>query len=1185
MSTRLLALLFMIGFASTVTAAVTAADSQVPDYSAEVRPILANHCFTCHGPDDKSRKGKLRLDEHASATTPAKSGEIAVVAGKPDSSELIKRIFTSDEDELMPPPAVKKELSAKEKDILRRWIAGGADYQPHWAFIAPKQAALPKVANAAWVANPIDQFVLARLEQEKLLPAPSADRTTLIRRVSLDLIGLPPTPAEVDAFIADTSLDAYTKLVDRLLASPHYGERWARKWLDLARYADTNGYEKDRQRSLWPWRDWVITAINSDLPFDQFTIRQIAGDLLPNATTQDRIATGFHRNTMLNEEGGIDPLEYRFYSMVDRVATTGKTWLGLTIGCAQCHTHKFDPITHREYYQMMALMNNADEPVSMIKPDDFAKRAADAETKIAHVIDGLPTQYPIDVYVWNSAVTSTFTSTGGEKAEQQKDGSWLLSGDGAEKETYTVTIDSDATEFSGLRLEALPDGDRAVGRAASGNFVITGLVISAGPRDGELKTMKLKDASADFSQKDFEVKGAIDGKAKTGWAVQGSDLKALHTATFALTEPLRAAAGVRVQVTISQQHGDRHTLRRFRLSLGHEDPARNTPKAHLAAADQAFNRWLADQSKTVVTWRQLRPSSASSAVPILSVLSDDSVLSSGDITKSDVYTTIYKTDLAGVTAVRLETLPDESLSGGGPGRVYYEGDPGDFFLCELSATVDGQKISFARAEHSAAEGGNTAAKAVDGKPETGWGIGDQAGQAQSAMFVLSQPITHGAELNISMLFERYYASSLGHYRISVTTDAPPSSIGVLPPEVAAVILTPAAQRTPAHLTQAKNYWLANAPELKNARGEIERLRDSLRSFPTTLVMVERPAEHTRPTFIYNRGEYLQPGERVEPGTLHVLNQFPLDAPKNRLGLAKWLVARDNPLTARVTVNRYWAAFFGRGIVRTIDDFGYQGESPSHPALLDWLAVEFMEHGWSVKALHKLIVTSATYRQASPVDQALLARDAQNALLARGPRFRIEAEMIRDSMLSAAGLLSAKIGGPSVFPPQPANITTEGAFGGLDWKVSQGEDRYRRGLYTFMKRTAPYAMTNAFDAPSGDFCIAQREISNSPLQALMMLNDAVVIEAAQGLAKAVIGHSAEMPSRVTELLRRCLARQPSADEITRLSAFVARQQARFVAKELDPAALAGKGDGDQAERAAWTALARALMNTDEFVTKE
>ncbi len=1181
MSTRLSALFFMIVFAATVTAA----DTAVPDFSAEVRPILANHCFKCHGPDDQTLKGKLRLDERISATTPAKSGEIAVVPGKPDDSELIKRIFTTDEDDLMPPPAAKKELNAKEKDILRRWIAGGADYQPHWAFMAPQQAALPKVADAAWVANPIDQFVLARLEQEKIKPSPTADRATLIRRVSLDLIGLPPTPTEVDAFIADQSPDAYAKLVDRLLASPRYGERWARKWLDLARYADTNGYEKDRQRSLWPWRDWVINSINADLPFDQFTIRQIAGDLLPNATTQDRIATGFHRNTMLNEEGGIDPLEYRFYSMVDRVATTGKTWLGLTTGCAQCHTHKFDPITHREYFQLMALMNNADEPVSMIKPDDFAKRQAEAQTKIAQLIGGLPAQYPIDIYVWNSAGAATFTSTGGEKAEQQKDGSWLLTGDGAEKETYTVTIDSETTKFSGLRLEALPDGERSVGRAASGNFVISQIAVSAGPRDGELKTVKLKDATADFSQKEFDVKGAIDGKAKTGWGVQGSDLKALHTATFALTEPLRAAAGVRVQVTISQQHGDRHTLRRFRLSLGYEDPARNTPKAHLAAADQAFDRWLADQSKTVVTWRQLRPASASSAVPILQVLSDDSVLSSGDITKSDVYTSIYKTDLAGVTAVRLETLPDESLSGGGPGRVYYEGDPGDFFLCEFTATSDGQKLSFSRAEHSAAEGGNTAAKAVDGKPETGWGIGNQAGQAQSAMFVLSQPITQGGELNISMLFERYYASSLGRYRISVTTDVPPSSIGVLPPKVAAVLMMPTAQRTPAHITVAKNHWLANAPELKNARSEIERLDDSLRSFPTTLVMVERPAEHTRPTFIYHRGEYLQPGERVEPGTLSVLNPFPKDAPKNRLGLATWLVARDHPLTARVTVNRYWASFFGRGIVRTIDDFGYQGESPSHPALLDWLAVEFMERGWSVKALHKLIVTSATYRQASPVDQALLARDPHNILLARGPRFRVEAEMIRDSMLAAAGMLSAKMGGPSVFPPQPASVTTEGAFGGLDWRVSPGEDRYRRGLYTFMKRTAPYAMTNAFDAPSGDFCIAQREISNSPLQALMMLNDAVVIEAAQGLAKAVIKQSADSAARVSELLRRCLARKPSADEITRLRAFVARQQARFVAKELDPAALAGKGDGDPAERAAWTALARAVMNTDEFVTKE
>jgi hypothetical protein len=1169
----------------SLVAGVLTAGEAAPDFTTQVRPILSKHCFTCHGPDDKSRKGKLRLDQREAAVGEGKSGEIAIVPGKPQASEVIKRILTSDEDDRMPPPSAKKPLSEADKDILTRWIAAGAEYRPHWAFVAPLKAPLPAVTRAEWSGNPIDRFVIARLEAEHLAPAPEADRATLIRRASLDLVGLPPTPAEVDAFLADTSPEAYTRLIDRLLASPHYGERWARKWLDLARYADTNGYEKDRPRSMWPWRDWVIGALNADMPFDQFTIRQLAGDLLPNATQQDRVATGFHRNTMINEEGGIDPLEYRFHAMTDRMATTGKTWLGLTTGCAQCHTHKFDPLPHREYFQLMALMNNADEPVLMLEPGDFPAKRAEVEAKVATLIDGLPGRFPVDTRTWAPSSQATFTSAAGEVAERQGDGSWRLTGEGAERDTWTVTIDSGATTFSVLRLEALPDGERSVGRAGSGNFVITDLTVSAGPRDGELKPVKLKSISADFSQKDYDAKGAIDGDPRTGWAVHGGDMKAARTATVLTAEPVVVAGGMRVQVTLAQQYGDRHTLRRFRLSLGHDDPARDTPASRLAAADAAYARWEQERSQATVRWRVVKPARAVAAVPILTVLDDDSVFSSGDITKSDVYDVTLAGDFAGVTALRLEALPDERLPGGGPGRVHYEGQPGDFLLTELTALVDGKPLGFARAAHSFADGGNHAAKAVDGKTDTGWGTRGQAGKAHSALFVFERPLGPAAEVKLAMLFERYYASALGRFRWSVTSDPAPATIAALPPAIEVALLTPAAQRDRAQVQALRRHWSETAPELAEARKEIDHLRASLRSHPTTLVLSERAAEHTRPTFIHHRGEFLQPGERVEPGTFSMLNPFPADAPRNRLGLARWLVARDQPLTARVTVNRQWAAFFGRGLVRTVDDFGYQGEYPSHPALLDWLAVEFMERGWSMKSLHRLIATSATYRQASRADEAALRRDPHNVLLARGPRFRVDAEVIHDSLLTAAGLLSRKLGGPSVFPPQPESVTTEGAYGRFEWKVSQGEDRHRRGLYTFMKRTAPYAMAAAFDAPSGEACLAQREISNSPLQALMLLNDPVVLEAAQALGRNLASAPGDDAARISLAMRHCLGRGPSAAEAGRLAEFVTRQRQRLSAAGSAPAALAGSGEGPAGERAVWTAVARALMNTDEFVTKE
>ncbi|KAF0177680.1 MAG: hypothetical protein FD161_2324 [Limisphaerales bacterium] len=1050
---------FATAFAALLGALPIFAAAPAPDFQRDVRPILSRQCFACHGPDEHARKAGLRLDLREAALKPAKSGKRALVPGKPDQSELVRRITSTDHNKVMPPPETKKHLTPAEMDTFRRWVASGADYQPHWAFIKPKQAALPKVKQAGWPQNAIDHFILARLEKEGLKPSPPADDYTLVRRLYLDLIGLPPTPEEADDFVRQLSLSrsptfspaagesgqvrrreselkVIAALVDKLLASPHYGERWARKWLDLARYADTNGYEKDRPRNIWPWRDWVIRALNEGLPFDQFTIQQLAGDLLP-AVQGSRfkvqgldplVATGFHRNTMLNEEGGIDPLEFRFYAMADRVATTGTTWLGLTLMCAQCHTHKFDPIPQTEYYGVMAFLNNADEPDQDLPDAALDELHRKNLERAATLLAGLPRQFPADT---NS------------------------------------------------------------------------------------------------------------------------------------TPPVPGA---------------KHLERRFAT-------------------------WLKAERARVVTWTTLRPDEAKSNLPLLTVQPDSSIFASGDISKNDTYTLRFKSVLAGTAALRLEALPDDRLPAHGPGMAYYEGPKGDFFLGEFRVKAASQPVKLARASQTYAKlwlGGDrsSAALAIDGNPETGWGVFERFGERHVAVFHFDQPLAATGDLEVLLQFGRHYACSLGRFRLSATTEAQ-AAASELTEEAEALLRVPEAQLTTAQRAKLREQFLLVAPELKSARAEIERLRKPP-VHQTTLVLRERPLENPRPTHRHHRGEFLSPKEAVAPTVLGVLNPLPAAAPKNRLGFAQWLVSPENPLTARVTVNRQWAAFFGRGLVRTTEDFGLQGDAPTHPELLDWLAVEFMKHDWSLKLLHKLIVTSATYQQSSAVAAEVRRRtepstppirlltsaatDPDNRLLSRFPRSRLDAELIRDSVLRASGLLSPKIGGPSVFPPQPASVTQEGVYGGKSWDESKGEDRYRRGLYTFAKRSAPYAMFNTFDGPSGEACVARRDVSNTPLQALTLLNDTVILEAAQALGRQLAAQPGSIETRVETLFRRCLTRPPTANERAQLVKFFETQRARFASGELKAADFAGKGDGDANDRAAWTALARALLNLDEMIAK-
>jgi hypothetical protein len=971
-----------------------------PDFTRDVRPILAKNCFKCHGPDEKTRKGGLRLDVREAALA------AAIVPGQPGKSELMSRIHAGDPAKVMPPPSTKIQLTTQQKDVLQRWIAAGAKYQKHWAFVPPRQPTPPKVMHKEWVRNAIDAFILARLEAAKLSPSPPADRTTLIRRLSLDLIGLPPMPEEVDAFLQDASPRAYEALVERLLASPHYGERWARRWLDLARYADTNGYEKDRARTIWPYRDWVIQALNDDMPFDRFTIEQIAGDMLPRATPEQIVATGFHRNTMINEEGGIDPLEFRYYAVVDRTNTTATAWLGLTFGCAQCHSHKYDPITQRDYYRMFAYLNNADEPDYAIPQVDIVKQRTALQVQIAKLNAELPDRFP-----------------GGA-----------------------------------------------------------------------------------------------------------------------------------------------------------------------AARDQAFQKWQEGESAKAAKWTLVRPTTMKTNKAHLDLLEDGSILAGGDQTKSDTYEITFTADIPGVTALRLEVLPHDSLPDHGPGRTYYEGRKGDFFLSELSLAVNGTPLPFSGASHDYAQAAFGASKVgaaycFDGLPNTGWSTTDQPGKAHQAVFYFDKPVHLQGAATLKMLFERHYACGLGRFRLAVTTAPRRAEASVHGEPVQSILARPVGQRTQEDNALLLRRFLEVAPEVAAARKEIDALRAALPSYPVTMVMKERDPKHPRTTHLHHRGEFLQPKEKVTPGVPAFLAARPQDWPRNRLEFARWLVAAENPLTARVAVNRQWQALFGRGLVKTVEDVGLQGDLPTHPELLDWLAVEFVRQGWSMKKLHKLIVMSAAYQQSSHVTPELLKQDPDNQFLTRGPRVRLEAELIRDSLLRASGQLSTKMGGPSVFPPQPPALSTEGVYGAIKWTPSAGEDRYRRGLYTFLKRSIPYGMFSTFDGVTGENCLARREISNTPLQALTMLNDPVVIDAAQALAGKVLAKKGTTEERLTLLFRRCLGRTPTAMEQTTLRTFFQHQVARLSKGEVNAKTIAGPGESDVLERAAWTLTARAVFNLDEMITKE
>jgi mono/diheme cytochrome c family protein len=1029
------------------------ANSGVPakvDFQKDIQPIFEKNCYSCHGP--ASQMNGFRLDTKAGTLAGGTSGK-AIIPGKASESTLYKRVAGVAGAARM--PFGGKPLAPAEIELIKAWIDQGAEWpeaaavskvevKKHWAFVPPARPPVPQVKQKAWPKTPIDNFILARLEKEGLAPSPQADRVTLLRRLSLDLIGLPPTPAEVDAFLADRSPNAYQKQVERLLRSPHYGERWGRIWLDAARYADSDGFEKDKQRRVWFYRDWVINALNRDLPYNQFIIDQIAGDLLPNATQDQIVATGFLRNSMINEEGGIDPEQFRMEAMFDRMDAIGKAILGVTIQCAQCHNHKFDPLKQEEYYRMFAFLNSCNEaniavytPQEQMKREEIFRKTREIEEWLQH----RNPDWQERMAKWEEQVsqgqpewtvvrpTIDDISTGGQKYLPMKDGSFLAQGYAPTKHRVKMTVKADLSNITAFRLELLNDPNLPLGgpgRSLKGIGALTEFEVEAAPVEAPDQVTKVKfaKAAADFDQPEMPLEPIFDDK--TG----------------------------RRRVT---------------------------------------------------------------------------------------------------------------------GPVEY---------------------------------------AIDGKDETAWGIDAGPGlrnQPRKAVFTAATPISNPKGTLLTFYLTQNHGgwnsddnqnNNLGRIRLSITS-TPGATVDPLPKNVRDILAIPRSQRTPAQVQTVFSYWRTTVPEWKAENEKVAALWKEYPEGSAQLVLQARA--EPRETHVLTRGDFLKPTKLVEPGVPAFLHPLPHDSTwKNgqptRLTFAEWLAARNSPTTARSIVNRVWQAYFGTGLIASAENLGTQGEPPSHPELLDWLAVEFMDRGWSLKTLHRLMVNSATYRQSSRVTPELEERDPYNRLLARGPRFRVDAEIVRDIALAASGLLNDKVGGPSVYPPAPDFLFLPPvSYGPKPWPEATGTDRYRRALYTFRYRSVPYPMLQTFDAPNGDASCVRRARSNTPLQALTTLNEPLFLESARALAAhALVDGGRTDEQRLVYAFRRCVARSPSRAEEAELLKFLKKETQRFQDGQLDAWGLLGGNPSlssllpkgvTPAEVAGWTAVSRVLLNLDETITKE
>jgi hypothetical protein len=1018
--------LVLLGVVLTTSPALRAEDRV--QFNRDIRQILSDNCFACHGPDAKARQGELRLDVRDEALA-----KEAFVPGQADQSELIKRILSDDPDKVMPPPESNKKLTAEQKELFRRWVAEGAEYQGHWAYIPPVRPQVPGEVNA------IDFLLERRLKAVGLEFSAAADRRTLLRRLSFDLLGLPPKPEEVEAFEKDQSPDAYAKVIERLLASPHYGERMAIAWLDVVRFADTIGYHSDNPRNVYPYRDYVIAAFNANKPFDQFTVEQLAGDLLPGSTLEQKVGSGFNRLLLTTEEGGAQAKDYEARMMADRVRAVGTVWLGQTLGCCQCHDHKFDPATARDFYSMGAFFADIQEPI-IGRPEaginvPTPEQAAQLEALQASVAD-LQKQYDSPQpelaerffkweqeqlallnasSAWSSPKPSKVDSVGKTKLTVQPDNSILASGPKPEKETTTVELAGEQKGLVGLRLEVLPDDSlpaKGPGRASNGNFVVTEVVARLRKAGGELTELPFSSARATVEQtiageihpdKVWSAASAIDGDKRGeqfGWAVL-PEVGKPQALTLQFASPVQAAAEETLVVEIRQQHGQgHHTLGKFRLAV--------------------------------------------TAIP-------------------------------------------ESL----------------------------------------------------GTPQS------------------PPPVKEIADL------------------LTIATD----------------------QRTPPQKDKLFAHYKTLAPELADLRTKLDKARKEATQYeaglPKTLISVSMG--NPRTVRILPRGNWLdETGEIVQPALLSFLPKFetyPEGQRLSRLDLAKWVVNRGNPLTARVFVNRLWKQFFGTALSRNTDDLGSQGESPVDLELLDWLAVEFMESGWDVKHVVRLIVSTRAYQQSSLASKEQLAKDLDNRLCGRQSRFRLDAELVRDNALAVSALLAPKIGGPSVKPYQPPGYWENLNFPQREYDASPGQDQFRRGLYTWWQRSFVHPSMLAFDAPTREECCADRTRSNIPQQALVLLNDPTYVESAKAFAIRIQKDGGSSPvERLTWAWRQALQRSPSPHELATLQALFEKHLADYSKDAASADSLLATGtspvpmDVNKPELAAWTSVARTILNLHEVITR-
>ena len=942
-------------FACLLGAAACAGAEGPPkvDFHAQILPILDKHCMECHNRD--AHKGGLGLGSADEALKGGDSGVAAYRPGNSAESAMIQRVTSDDPGFRM--PAKGAPITADEIALLRLWIDEGASWggestgkavapvgADFWSFQKPVQAPLPEVKHADWPRNPIDTFVLAKMEEHGLAPSPEADAYTLIRRVSLDLTGLPPTPDEIDAFVADPSRGAYEKLVDRLLASPHYGEAQAMRWLDAARYADTNGYEKDRPRSAWPYRDWAIAAFNDNLPYDRFVIEQLAGDLLPDAGPDERIATGFHRNTMVNEEGGIDVEEFRYEAMVDRTNTTGQVFLGMTLGCAQCHAHKYDPISHEEYFRFYAFLNNTDD-VSVDVPDPaIAAKRAEVQQRIDALVADLPNRFPLGA-VQTEAITLkpvSATSSGGATMAVEDDGAIAVSGIAEDTDTYRIEADLAGGPITAIRIETAPNpGAVGAGRSELGNFVLSEVWATLKPANGEGKPLAFARAESDVTYAGFEAGKAIDADQKTGWAVDapGVDKAAPHGLTLYLKDPVTLDAPGRVVLALHQRYGRAHTLARFTVAAVREGhPASDGQEAVRRATylDERFAAWVKDVSAKAQRWTVLDPARCESKNHVsFRFLDDGSVLAHGDNPNTDTYTAEFRTDLKRIAAIRIETLTDPSLPNNGPGRGEIMSAGGDFLLSEIKASAaPGQTpdafadVALERPTADFAASGRAPEQTLDGKLDTGWSINGGQGKPHAIVYELATPIENDSGTLLKLVIDQYFVHyhTIGKFRVSATGGPGPVQASGVPADIEALLAK--SERTPDDVDALKRYFVTVAPELAGAHKEIEDLRASMPKFATAQVLRER--ESPRVTREFHRGEFLNPKEVVTPGVPAVFPPLPSGAPMDRLTLARWIVSKENPLTARVFVNRLWQTYFGKGVVASVEDFGARGDAPTHP---------------------------------------------------------------------------------------------------------------------------------------------------------------------------------------------------------------------------------------------------------------